>query len=80
MAPPITTDEYGTKRLESDAPLSRWQVQSAVDTATLCNEGRLWVIKTSATTAQALGLDVLRAREYSEATRCIATDDPRSRP
>lgn len=70
MVPPNTGGQ-----VQVDAPLSKWRVLSAQDTAQDCEEMRTDLFKEGE--ADAKGDRTNRVLRQLIASQCIATDDPR---
>ncbi len=75
MTPPFASGPTG---FDANAPLSRWPISQAFDTASECNADRTGVIQVSAGVARAVS-DPTAQRHLKLwlASQCIATDDPR---
>jgi hypothetical protein len=80
MVPPViktNSAEYSGYKADFDSPLSRWQVNSAFDSASACNSlSAALVFKGERDMKKTHGLDWAIAQSLTQ-NQCIATDDPR---
>jgi len=80
MTPPLTYDgpRYGFT-VQSDAPLSKWVVTDAADSASECEQGHYALVKDSGKTmdkARPHSNEWANAIAYAQ-SQCIASNDPR---